>query len=92
MNIDFSPPCRKKLALLKTKNVALFHKATKQLKLFQLQPDHPSLRLHKLSGKLEDGWSISVTRSVRMVFYYRTIRTEKRAVFISIGTHDEVYR
>jgi len=92
MKIDFSPLCKKKLALLKTKNLALFNKTTKQLKLFQLQPDHPSLRLHKLSGKLEDTWSISITRAVRMVFYYRIVLKEKRAVFISIGTHDDVYK
>jgi hypothetical protein len=58
MNIDFSPLCKKKLASLKTKNIVLFNKTTKQLKLFQLQPDHPSLRLHKLSGILQDTWSI----------------------------------
>lgn len=91
MNIDFSPVCKKRLASLKKKNLALFNKTTKQLKLFQLQPNHPSLRLHKLSGKLEDTWSISITRSVRMVFYYRILHEEKRAVFISLGTHDEVY-
>ncbi|PIZ63038.1 type II toxin-antitoxin system mRNA interferase toxin, RelE/StbE family, partial [Candidatus Roizmanbacteria bacterium CG_4_10_14_0_2_um_filter_39_13] len=31
------------------------------------------MRLHKLSGKLEDTWSISITRAVRMVFYYRIV-------------------
>lgn len=92
MNTDFSPLCKKRLASLKTKNRVLFNKTTKQLKLFQLRPDHPSLRLHKLSGKLEDTWSLSITRSIRMVFYYRIVQEEKRAVFITIGTHDEVYK
>lgn len=91
MKIDFSPLCQKRLSSIKTKNVTLFNKVAKQLKLFQLQPDHPSLRLHKLSGKLEDTWSISVTRSIRMIFYYRRVNGEKHAVFITIGTHEQVY-
>ena len=92
MEIDFSPACKKRLLSLKAKNRVLFNKATKQVKLFQLNPDHPSLRLHKLKGNLENTWSISISRSIRMVFYYRLKNKQKRAVFITIGTHDEVYQ
>ncbi len=92
MEIDFSPLCKNKLSSIKARDQVLFSRVTKQLKLFQLQSDHPSLRLHKLSGKLEDTWSISISRSIRMVFCFRQKNNQRRAVFFDIGTHEEVYR
>ncbi len=92
MKIDFSPDCQKTLSQIKRKHHVLFTLVTKQLICFQQQPDHPSLRLHKLKGRLQDTWSISINKSVRMVFYYRQLNGVKRAVFIAIGTHKEVYK
>ncbi len=92
MNIAFSPECREKLRKIKQENQPLFKKIVKQLKLFEQHPTHPSLRLHKLKGNLQETWSISITMAVRMVFYYRIVITTKQAVFFNIGTHEEVYR
>ncbi len=92
MKIDFSPNCQKKLAVLKRKDASLFKLVSKQLLCFQQQPNHPSLRLHKLKEDLNDTWSISITHSVRMVFYYREVEGERGVVFIAIGTHKEVYK
>jgi mRNA-degrading endonuclease YafQ of YafQ-DinJ toxin-antitoxin module len=43
-------------------------KACKAEKLFRENPFHPSLRLHKLKGKLVGLWSISIDRKNRIVF------------------------
>jgi addiction module RelE/StbE family toxin len=59
-------------------------KAVKKEQLFRENPQHPSLRLHKLSGKLSHYWSISVDRQYRIIFRYHNSNT---IVFIDIGTH-----
>ena len=89
MKIRFSPDFIRLLKKIKRTDKALTDQINKQLKLFQLQPQHPSLRTHKLSGKMKNRWSISLSRSFRMIY----ILLEKdEAHFIAIGTHDKVYR
>ncbi len=61
----------------------------KTLQLLELNPSHPSLRLHKLKGKLKDLHSVSVTLSCRITLSFALI--EEAIVLIDIGTHDEVY-
>jgi len=58
-----------------------------KLDIFQT-PFDPSLRTHKLSGRLKDLWSFTVEYDLRIVFYFVD---ENKAVFIDIGTHNEVY-
>ncbi len=53
-------------------------------KLFREDPFYPSLRLHKLHGKFEDYWSISLTRQYRIIFF---VIEEGNILFVSIGTH-----
>ncbi len=91
MKIEFSPKCCKLLGNIKHKNPSLFTKFKKQLKLFQQTPNHPSLRLHKLSGKHDNIWSISIDQSIRMLFYFRQTDNETGVVFFTIGKHEEVY-
>lgn len=63
---------------------AIQKKATKKEKLFRDNPFHPSLRLHKLKGKLDGLWSISVTMKHRIIFK----PLENGVIlFISIGMH-----
>ncbi|HXG39251.1 MAG TPA: type II toxin-antitoxin system YafQ family toxin [Bacteroidota bacterium] len=58
------------------------------VQVFMHDPFDPRLRTHKLSGKLEGLWSFSVEFDVRVIFYF----TEKdEAVFVDVGSHDEVY-
>lgn len=59
-------------------------KAIKTEELFRGNPFHPSLRLHKLKGKLEGLWSISLDRKHRIIFKSMEDGT---ILFISIGTH-----
>jgi mRNA-degrading endonuclease YafQ of YafQ-DinJ toxin-antitoxin module len=92
MIIEFSPKCQKSLGKIKKKNKLLFDKLGKQLLLFQETPNHPSLRLHKLNGDQTGIWSISIDMSHRMLCYFRQVGGEQRAVFFSVGKHEEVYK
>ncbi|MBD2311014.1 type II toxin-antitoxin system YafQ family toxin [Desertifilum sp. FACHB-1129] len=59
-----------------------------KLELFIIDPFEPILKTHKLSGKLKDLWSFSVEYDERVVLYFTD---DERAVFVDIGSHDEVY-
>ena len=61
-----------------------------RLDIFILNPFEPKLKTHKLSGKLKGLWSFSVEYDLRVVFYFTKDKPQK-AVFVDIGTHDEVY-
>jgi len=56
--------------------------------IFQNDPFDPRLRTHQLSGQLQNLWSFSVDYDCRVIFSF----VEKnRAIFLDIGTHEEVY-
>jgi len=61
-----------------------------RLELFISEPFSPQLKTHKLSGKLKDLWSFSVDYDLRVIFYF-TDDKPKKAVFVDIGNHKEVY-
>jgi mRNA-degrading endonuclease YafQ of YafQ-DinJ toxin-antitoxin module len=60
------------------------------LELFINDPFDAKLKTHKLSGKLKNLWSFSIGYDLRIVFYF-TPDKPKKAVFVDIGTHEEVY-
>mgnify|MGYP001616803684 CR=1 FL=1 len=61
----------------------------KALNLLALNPFHPSLRLHKLKGKLERLHSISINISYRITFEF--LMRKNTIIPVNIGSHDEVY-
>lgn len=89
MNAKFSPLVQNEIRKIRIKEKSLADRIEKQIALFEENPKHPSLRTHKLSGRLNKMWSISITMNIRMVYI---IINEDDALFIKIGTHDEVYR
>jgi addiction module RelE/StbE family toxin len=60
----------------------------KKLELFVEDPFHSSLRTHKLSGRLNDLWAITIDYEVRLVFEFID---EEHIVLVDFGGHDEVY-
>lgn len=89
MKAKFSPTVQRKIAEIHKQDKKLTEKLQKQILLFESNPKHPSLRVHKLTGKFKERWSISITRNVRMVYVQVN---EDIAYFVAIGTHDQVYR
>lgn len=61
----------------------------KVLKLLCANPQHPSLRLHKLSGRLSGLFSVSINISYRLIINF--IIKNNQIILIDIGSHDEVY-
>lgn len=88
MHAKFSPVVQKEILKIQKKDRKLFEKIEKQIIFFESNPSHPSLRHHKLSGKYENVWSISITMSIRMTYI---LIDENTAYFVQIGTHEEVY-
>ena len=72
------------------KHPELISQYEKTLKLLELNPTHPSLRLHKLSGKLSELFSVSINISYRISIYF--LITEDKIIPVDIGSHDEVYQ
>lgn len=61
----------------------------KTLELLALNPHHPSLRLHGLSGRLEGLHSISINLKYRVTI--EMIITDNEIVLVNVGDHDAVY-
>lgn len=68
----------------------LLRQYQKTLELLELDPFHPSLRLHPLKGKLAGLHSVSITISYRISV--ELVMAAHEIIMIDIGTHDEVYR
>lgn len=61
----------------------------KTLALLELNPQHPSLRLHALSGRLAGLHAVSINLSYRITLHLRV--TEQEIMPINVGDHDAVY-
>ena len=61
----------------------------KTLELLELDPYHPSLRLHSLQGNLDGLSSVSINISYRIVL--ELIIEGNEILLINIGKHDQVY-
>lgn len=88
MNVSLSPRLEQEILKITSKDAKLLVEIQKQLKFFKQNPKHPSLRTHKLSGNLKDSYSISITKSLRMIY---TKNPDGSIYFFKLGTHEEVY-
>ena len=61
----------------------------KTLELLELNPHHPSLRLHGLQGQLTGLSSVSINRSYRIVLEF--VIHDSDIILVDIGSHDHVY-
>ena len=61
----------------------------KTLQLLEIDPFHPSLRLHRLQGSLSDLSSVSINLRYRIVIEFLLLKDD--IVLVNVGKHDEVY-
>jgi len=61
----------------------------KVLKILEMNPYHPSLRLHALGGKFQGLSSISINMSHRIVL--ELMVKDHEVILINVGSHDQVY-
>ncbi len=67
----------------------LHNQYRKTLELLELNPKHPSLRLHKLTGPISNLHSVSINISYRMTLEFLV---EGNAILpVNIGKHEDVY-
>ena len=59
----------------------------KTLQLLEMNPGHPSLRLHKLQGLELYSVSINLSYRITLEFYV----SDDFIVLVNIGSHDEAY-
>lgn len=62
----------------------------KTLELLELNPHHPSLRLHRLQGRLASLSSVSINMSYRILL--EILIQDNDIILIDVGHHDQVYR
>ncbi|WP_446009008.1 type II toxin-antitoxin system RelE/ParE family toxin [Candidatus Electrothrix sp.] len=79
----------KRAARFARKHPELLSQYEKTLRILELNPHHPALRLHQLRGKLKGLHSVSINISYRITleFYF----SEKEIVLVNVGHHKEVY-
>ena len=85
----FTEQYEKRLRKFIKKHPEVLSQYEKTIRLLEVNPHHPSLRLHKLSGKLSDLHSVSINISYRITL--ELIFTEKEIIPVEIGSHDAVY-
>ncbi|MDO9116236.1 MAG: hypothetical protein Q8M93_13840 [Polaromonas sp.] len=61
----------------------------KTLQLLEINPHHPSLRLHELAGRLEGLHSVSINLSYRITL--ELLIQDQQIIPINVGDHDAVY-
>ena len=61
----------------------------KTLQLLELNPHHPSLRLHTLSGRLQGLHSVSINLSYRITL--ELLIQDEQIIPVNLGDHDAVY-
>jgi toxin HigB-1 len=71
------------------KHPELISQYEKTLKLLELNPSHPSLRLHKLHGKLTELYSVSINITYRISIDF--LIEDDNTIPVDIGSHDDVY-
>lgn len=85
--IEASKPFLKTLNRLSKKNSELRSTFKDTLEKLIEDPFTPSLKTHKLKGRLKDFFACTISFDLRLVF-----KIEKDAiVLIDVGSHDEVY-
>ena len=89
IKIVYSDSYKKKAKKFFKKHPDLVSQYDKTIELLELNPYHPSLRLHKLTGKLSDLYSISINITYRLSIEF--VMQDDKIIPVDIGTHDEVY-
>ena len=72
------------------KHSDLLDRYEKILKLLQINPFHPSLRLHKLNPSLEKFYSVSLNMKYRIIIDF--VIEDEKIIFLNINIHDKAYK
>jgi mRNA-degrading endonuclease YafQ of YafQ-DinJ toxin-antitoxin module len=68
---------------------SLKNQYAKTLRLLELNPFHPYLRLHQFKTASFEGYSVSINLTYRISLEF--LITEKEILLVAIGDHREIY-
>ncbi len=87
--IIYTPGYNKRAARFIRRHSELIPQYEKTLKLLEIDPFHPSLRLHRLKGRLSELHSVTINISYRITL--ELVLHEHEIIPVDVGSHDEVY-
>jgi len=87
--ISYTDGYNKKAAGFLKKHPDLTNQYKKTLQLIELNPSHPSLKLHKLKVKHPDLYAVSINYSYRISLLF--LLQDDMIVPVNVGRHDQVY-
>lgn len=85
----FTAQYNKRAARFLKRHPELEQQYLKTLQLLEMNPHHPSLRLHALSGRLQGLHSVSINLSYRITL--EMLIQDEEIFPINVGDHDVVY-
>ena len=87
--IEYTQQYEKRVYKFLKKHKDIVERYKKTIQLMELDPFHPSLRLHGLKGKLSELHSVSIDMQyhISIEFYIQN----NKIIPVNIGTHDDVY-
>lgn len=71
------------------KHPELLKQYTKTLQLLEINPYHPSLRLHHFQTTSFDGYSVSINLSYRISMEF--LVNDQEIILVNIGDHQDIY-
>lgn len=89
----FSSSFKRSFKSITRREPNLEEKIANRLNILVDDPFHPSLKTHKLKGKLSGVWACTVEYDCRIVFNFKKHPDSEieEILLIDIGSHDEVY-
>lgn len=85
----FTAQYEKRAARFLKRHPELEKQYLKTLQLLELNPYHPSLRVHALGGRLQGLHSVSINLSYRITL--ELLIQDKEIIPVNVGDHDVVY-
>lgn len=85
MNFSLTQAFQKKAQKLCKSDLNLRLQLAKQFSLFQQNPHHPSLKLHKLQGKRSQQYAIWIMGDLRAL----GVKSAEEFVFFDLVNHDQ---
>ena len=89
IEIKVSDSYSKKVIKFFKKHKDIYPQYKKTIELLQNNPHHPSLRIHKLHGKMSKYSSVSINMKYRVVIDF--IIVDDVIILLDIGSHNDVY-
>ncbi len=80
----------KSLEKFKKQHLELKNQYSKTLFLLEVNPFHPSLRLQKLQGNLQEFYPVSINMKCRILLDF--IIQDDQIILLDIGSHDYLCR